>query len=511
VRGWLVRHRWLVAIAALYLYVFPYFPRIHSANELPRVYLVKAIVHDHTFAIDRGVRQWGTTADVSPSRGHHYSNKAPGSSLLAVPVYAAVTAVAGEPSLAATLWLCRVISGVIPALLFLLLLARFLGRYAPDPAVRRLVVIAYALGSMAMTYSLLYYSHQLSAICIASAWIFAIDVVEQRGGIRTQLAVGALAGASVLVDYQAAFAGVPIALYSIVQLVRTRGVAGMARTLAIMAAGAALPIGVLLWYHARCFGSPLRTGYDASQTFAHFHQQGFLGITKLRSEAFWGSLFSADNGLFALSPWFLLAVPGAVLLWKRDRAAVLVGASIATIFIAFVSSIVFWRGGWGVGPRYITAMLPFLLPLVVAVFARLHGDAGAPPSLRRQLALGALSAPIVSAAVVYVASSATFPYWPDSLDNPLYECTFRLLGDGAAAPNALGAATGLPQLASMLPFLLGGALLVGWAIQRVAGWRGLAVACAGGALIIGLFALVPGTGPHAHRAYVNTVYPAVTR
>jgi len=31
----LARHGWLIAIAVAYLYAFPYFPRIHSANELP--------------------------------------------------------------------------------------------------------------------------------------------------------------------------------------------------------------------------------------------------------------------------------------------------------------------------------------------------------------------------------------------------------------------------------------------------------------------------------------------
>src|ERR1044071_1459809 len=102
------RHGWLAAIAVAYLYVFPWFPQIHSANELPRVYLVQAIVDDHTLAIDRGVPRWAGTADISPPGGPQYANKAPGSSLLAVPAYAGWRAVAGEPSLAAAVWLCRV-------------------------------------------------------------------------------------------------------------------------------------------------------------------------------------------------------------------------------------------------------------------------------------------------------------------------------------------------------------------------------------------------------------------
>ena len=279
-RQLLASHGWLVAIAAAYLYIVPYYPRIHSANELPRAYLVKAIVDDGSFAIDREVARWGGTADVSPHDGHQYSNKAPGSSLIVVPVYA-IARLFGEPSLAVTMRLCRVVAGVIPALVFLWLLSGFLGRFAPDPAIRRLVLVAYALGSMAMTYSLLYYSHQLGAICIASAWILAVDVVDRRRGIAAMLAVGLLAGEAPLVDYQAAFAGVPVAIYIIWRMRDwPRNECDLAIGLAAVAA--AVPIAILLAYHAICFGSPLRTGYDASESFAHFHQHGFLGITTLR-------------------------------------------------------------------------------------------------------------------------------------------------------------------------------------------------------------------------------------
>jgi hypothetical protein len=495
----LARHGWLLVIALAYLYAFPYFPRIQSANELPRVYLVRAIVDDGTFAIDTGVKRWGGTADVSPSRGHMYSNKAPGSSLLVVPAYAAVSWISGPPSLAFTMWLCRVVAGVIPALAFLWLMWRFLDRFTPDPAVRRLVLIAYGLGSLAMTYALLYYSHQLAALCIASAWIFAVDVVERKRSVRWMAAVGLFAGAAPLVDYQAAFAGVPIAIYLVAKLWRWPK-RELAVALAIAAGAAALPIAILLAYHTVCFGSPLRTGYDATQTFAHFHQQGFLGISELRAEAFWGSFFTPDNGLFVLSPWLLLAIPGGVLLWRRDRATTLVCAAVAIIYILFISSISFWRGGWGVGPRYITAMLPFCVPLVAVAIE--HWRA-------KPVLLGALCGTIVSAVIIYCLTTITFPYWPDSLKNPLYEVTFRLLADNAVAPN-LSNAIGIRGVLGVAPLLLAVAGLLGWALQRVVGWRGLAAACLVGAAIIAAFTLAAAS-TNAERAYTNTVYPAVTR
>jgi hypothetical protein len=489
IKAGFARYGWLAAIAIVYLYVFPYFPRIHSANELPRAYLVKAIVDDHTFAIDRGVATWGATADVSTSTGHQYSNKAPGSSLLAAGPYAVVRAVFGEPSLPATLWICRVFAGILPMLAFLLLLWGFLARFAPDPEVRRLVVIAYALGSLAMTYSILFYSHQLGAICIASAWILGVDVADQRRGLPAMAAAGFLAGAAPLVDYQAVFAAVPIAVYVVVRLRRRPE---LWRALAAAASGAAVPIAILLAYHAICFGSPWRTGYDASTTFAVFHQHGFLGITALRWEAFWGSLVRPDNGLITLSPWWLLAIPGLGRLWRRgDRATVLVGVSVAAIYILFISSINFWRGGWEVGPRYIAAMLPFLLPPIAV---QLQDWAARP--VRFGVAAGAIGVGVG----VYVLSSATFPYWPDSVRHPLYDVTFRLLGDDVVAPN-LGSALGVPGIAGILPYLAIGFGTVGAAIWRIVGGRGLAVAVGVAAAILVAYGRLPRDEPRADTAY----------
>lgn len=497
-RAWTRRHAWLIAIACAYLYVFPYFPRLSSANELPRVYLVKAMVHEQRFAIDRGVERWGTTLDVSESGGHVYSNKAPGSSMLAVPIYAAVHAVAGEPSLAVSLWICRIATGVVPTLLFLLLLHGFLARFTADPAIRTLVVIAYAFGSMAMTYSLLYFSHQLAAVCVASAWILTLDVLDGKRGIRMMAVAGALAGAAPLIDYQAVFAAVPIAIYVVVRL--RADLPRLARVASHAALAAAVPIAILLAYHQACFGSPWRTGYDASTSFAMYHQQGFLGLTRFRWEAFTGSITSFDNGLVMLSPWLLLALSGALELIRRPpgsgmRGIAVVGIAVAVIYILFISSINFWRGGGAVGPRYITAMLPFLLPFVATQLDTLRD---------RPRLLGALAGTILVGITIYALTSATFPYWPDSVRNPFRDVTLRLLADDLVGPN-LGSALGVGGVLGLVPYLalIGG--VSGWAIARVAGRRGLAIAVGIAVLMLGAYVLVPRGIPNHAYDYVRAL------
>lgn len=503
VRRVLTRYGWLAAIAVIYLYVFPYYPRLQSANELPRIYLVTAIVDDHSFAIDRGVARWGPTSDLSAHGNHYYANKAPGASFVAVPFYAAVRWTLGEPSLAVAMWLCRVTAGILPSVAFLWLLYGFLDRYVAQPEIRKLTLVAYALGSLALPYSLLYYSHQLSAICIGAAWIFALDVADRRRRLRYMALAGLLAGAAPLVDYQAAFAGIPVAVHVVLRMRKSHFRAGeIARAVAAAGASAALPIAALLYYHAICFGSPLATGYDYAVTYGSDHDHGLLGMTVPTWNAFVGSLFRPDNGLFALAPWWLFAIPGGVVLWRSgQRGTVMVAAVAAAFFTYFISSIGFWRGGWQVGPRYLTAMLPFQLPLVAAALAALR---------RRPMVLGVASGAIVAAVVIYVAAIATLPYWPDSFRNPLYGVTFRLLADGGFAPT-LGRWFGVPDSVAIAVVFAVAAWLVVGAIRRASNPVGAVLAVLCGGALVAAFSLAPSGPDAATRAYVHTLLPAVMR
>lgn len=475
-RNFVHKYWFAIGLVFVYLYSFPYFRGIQHANELPRVYLTKAMVDEGTVQIDSGVKRWGRTADVSPARGHCYSNKAPGASFLAIPGYLALKAVTlgDAPSLAAMTWTFRLVGGVIPMLFFLWLLSRFLARYAPDPNVRRLVIAAYALGTMAMPYSILFHAHQLGAICIATAFILAVWVIEDGLDERWLIAAGAAAGAAPLVDYQAAFAGVPIAVYILYKLLA--GEKRRFKAVAYTVAGSIPPIVALFIYHWRAFGGPLKTGYDFSKTFAHHHQKGFLGMDKLRWEAFSGSMFSADNGLLFLCPMLLLAFVGwYVLAKKKDWWAYALTASIVAMYILFISSLNFWRGGWQMGPRYITAMLPFaMIPVAVGMTAL---D-------KRWYTRGPAIGLMLVGIVIYTLSCAEYPHFPERFKNPLYEVTFRLIGDGYA-PYNLGYVFGLRGFWSLLPLFAVIAAFLGYVVMPTRRhWRSAALAVGVAAVII---------------------------
>ncbi|MFT3699728.1 MAG: hypothetical protein QM831_41660 [Kofleriaceae bacterium] len=493
------RYGWLGAIAIVYLYLFPYYPKLQSANELPRVYLVQAIVEDHTFAIDHQIKQYGGTSDLSAYRGHSYQNKAPGASLIVVPFYAAWKAIAGTPSLAQAMWLCRIVTCIIPSLLFLWLLWGYLERFAPEPATRKLVLYAYAFGSMAFTYSLTYYAHQPSTICLATAWILGERWAEGGRSRWSMFWVGLLAGLAPTIDYQTAFAGVPLVIYLIVKMRARYATREILAALAIALVGAAIPLAVLLAYHRACFGSPFATGYNYAVTFGADHVHGLLGMTYPKWDAIVGSTVAPSNGFIALAPWWLLAIMGGKFMWRtREHALVVTVIAVTAILFYFVTSLTAWHAGWEVGPRYIVALQPFLLPLVAYALARWDD---------RPHFIGVAGGLILLGVVVYTTSTATLPTWPDSFHNPVIEVAFRLLHDNAGAPTILHTHSAL----GVVPVLALVAILVGVAIVNAGGGlRGLVIAVVIAALgIAGFHAL--GTGQAASEAYARTLYPAVAQ
>jgi hypothetical protein len=114
----------------------------------------------------------------------------------------------------------------------------------------------------------------------------------------------------------------------------------------------------------------------------------------------YGLVLSPGKGLFAYNPFLLLAIPGAVALWRRDRAltALLVGLMVARVLLYARWS--YWEGGVAWGPRFLMpAVGPFSLLAVYAV-SRI-------PRLRLPLRVPALAATValvVLGVVVNVAS-----------------------------------------------------------------------------------------------------------
>lgn len=482
-----------VLVAVSYLYAFPYFEKLRSANEMPRILQTQEFVDKGRLWLDERRADMSSQFDTSfGPDGHQYPNKAPGPSFVAIPVYSAAKAL-GARTLRDFTWAFRVFAVTLPALLFLPFFYRMTGHFTDDLRARRTALVAYALGSPAWVYAILFMSHQLAAVCAGAAFLVAVPLCRQRLR-RPKLGaagVGLFAAAAVMMDYQSAVVAALVGLYVLIvgrERVRNGGYAIL---------GAAPVVVLLGLYHYVCFGSPLRTGYHYSVD--EVTRKGFMGIVGLSAPSALSTTFLPSNGLFVLSPWLLLAFVGAFAIFKDAAWRRRAGAEALLCLAVFVSYLLFLsaldpfmaRAGWTVGPRYLTVSLPFAAWLSCAGFAFVFKHVAA-----RVAALGA----VVASVIIYATAVLTYPHWPDRLQNPLYELSFRLLQSGRSV-HSLGHLMGLPGVAAVVPLYACALVALAWAFPRVDGRKGIAMAYVLGVAVVGAYALFPGSGAYAEQAF----------
>ncbi len=137
------------------------------------------------------------------------------------------------------------------------------------------------------------------------------------------------------------------------------------RRAALLAAGAALPVGLVLLYNLGVTGH-LGGGYGLMGKAAFLQHDLLSGLG--------GLLFSPTRGLFVFSPFLLFLV----LAWRhlpRDRGerGLTLAMSAGVVLQVLLYAKADWRGGISWGPRFLTDLLPLLLWMLVPVVASLRG------------------------------------------------------------------------------------------------------------------------------------------
>jgi hypothetical protein len=217
------------------------------------------------------------------------------------------------------------------------------------------------MGTLSHPYSQLLYGHQLAAALCFLAFYLAVTVKE-RGVTTGRLIAGGLAGGYALItEYSTAL--ILLACFGYLL-----AVADHRRRLWISVAAALPVISLQLLYNWACFGSPFVFGYqyESTQEFSVGMGQGFMGIAypglSVLLSRLWGLTFGIYRGLFVLSPFLLLAIPGFAAWYHRRewRREFWVALSVVVGFLLFNASYYAWAGGAGIGPRHLIPALPFM-------------------------------------------------------------------------------------------------------------------------------------------------------
>lgn len=457
-----------VVLFLLLLLCFAYFfPRWADWNQNSRFDLVLAIVEQGTLAIDN---YYQNTGDYAFFKGHYYSDKAPGTSFLGVPIYwafahlarfapierfirlleenSAITATlepegsglqAGKVYFALALTFVTFFVVAVPSAWLGVLLYRWTGYVTHRPLYRISVPLIYGLTTPAFAYSNMFFGHQIVAALLFTAF-YLIFLLERRCLSPAWLpVVGFLLGYAVITEYPAVLIAAALCVYALIAVPGRRWW-GLG-----LAIGGALPMILLAGYNLAIFGTPLPVGYRYSALYTEQHSYGFLSISLPRFDALWGITFGSYRGLFFLSPILVLAFAGLVIGKKPHefRRAWWVCAYAVVAFLLFNGSSIMWQGGWSVGPRYLLPMLPFLA-VGWTWFFEVYGD-----RTWGRLLIGVLG--LWSFFAVW-AETIGGQHFPDWTSNPLFNYSLPNLLAGNIVRN-FGMLAGLSGWASLVPLL----------------------------------------------------------
>jgi len=473
--------------ALLAVLVVPVFPHFLSPNEVSRWAFAASLVERRTPEISGVLPLLGPAfEDVSERDGRVYSNKAPGTALVALPGYLAARPFAGLPSagsLRLSLTLMRFLAATLPAILLALVLAGAAVRLGATPVRARFAAAVLLFATPLFAYGLLLFSHALVAACLFGAWAAFFATGPGSRGRRDVLG-GALLGLAVLSEYPAAIPAAVLVLFA---------AAVSPRRLLAIAAGGFPPALILGAYDAVCFGSPfaLSSGFERATAFRGLAASGLFGIGLPSPSVLLRLLLDPSKGLLVFVPLLLLwpwAFPAARGRVSREGglALALVPVSLFVLYAGYPN----WHGGFTVGPRYLVAALPFL------VF---------PLAFREG---GALEAGLAGASVLAcVGTTLAFPFVPPGFALPWGSFAGDFYGKGLTAPSVLHvvwppAALAMPAAAVLAAAV---ALSLFHSKKRAAAFCfGVAIAAAAGLASDRLFPLNPSLV--LQRAYVADVY-----
>ena len=253
-----------------------------------------------------------------------------------------------------TVWLFNVIvTALTVSLLYLML--REMG-YAD--AVAAVIAISAGLGANLWAYSQTFFREPLTAFFILAAFFAVQRGHRAGGGARLTGFIGAAIGMFLACETKrsAAFA-IPALLVFALPEARLESYRGWRATMAALIAIPLLCLGLLALLDPlpSAFADPLAgIGLEAE----------YMG------GALRAYLLSPGASIWATSPLALLAIPGAILLWRRGERRLVASVTLLTVSYSLGHALLtgpHWFGGLSWPPRFLLPSLPVLMLLTAPI------------------------------------------------------------------------------------------------------------------------------------------------
>jgi hypothetical protein len=361
--------------------------------------LTRAIVNEGGFEIDSFANQ---TSDRAFFNNHYYTDKAPGTSLLLIPVYGLWkfiyyngfpyefiekysasndynivwsnqnTTIISYVNPGFFIFMSMILITIFTVTLFtaltVVLIYKISEYFTKNENHRMLITIIYGLGSLAVPSALSIYTHATATFFLFFAFFILLKIKKKELNNKNYFFIaGLLLGFAETVDFLSFLAAVPLVLYAIFS-----GIFKNKKNFIIFLIAGLLGLLPLVLYNFSITGNFFEfvAKYTDRNIFSEvpenvFNSYGFLvpniGVV-------FQILFGTYRGLFFYYPIFLLSLLGIYYGIKSNKAEIITISIIFVLFIVANSLRITWHGGYTFGPRYLLLSIPFLTIPILFTF-----------------------------------------------------------------------------------------------------------------------------------------------
>ena len=375
-------------IFLIFFVLYSLFIQWYGWDENSRYFLTRAMVDEGTLSIDIFTNQ---TTDRIVFGNHYYSDKDPGTSLIASVPYSIfkflyhendqqenrlyLSNTVGKTEVydvlnpdKFTLYSMIVVvmfTSVLFSSLTLVLIYKISGLYINQESKRLTVVFAAGLATAIFPYALVFTDNAIAGFFSLFGFYM---LLKKKIELHNQKKYSFMSGISFGVAAITSIFTIIISVIAFGYLVSFKDKKKRYLILAVL--GFLLSSSIYLTYNYFIFKNPIVWPHIFSDKNVFIYSgSGYLGILQPNSYIIWRLLFDPYKGVFFYYPIYILAIYGLYLMRKKMRAEMLFILSIFILNVIFNSTVEDGFGGGGFfGPRYLTYFVPFFaIPLTVVL------------------------------------------------------------------------------------------------------------------------------------------------
>ena len=396
---------------------------LHETNSSVRFYQLQSVLTEGSLSIESSLCRWSersSSLDISiDEEGRPYPNKSPGVQLVALPIFAALSAFLPDDFVPMH-WMLNILSiilSLLPMIAAAGLLTLLVKRLIPD-SLAMLLPPTLLLCSPFVVYTGLFQDYALGTALL----VFALCLVVKGERNRDDVLAGLLFGLGGAVNYMFFIYGAITGLL----LVSAKDERGRAiKRLLTMAVGGLVPLALVLAYHTWIWGDPFSTPY-AHLVFSTLREG--REAAGFRLDALVAVFVGTKLGMFFFLPWSFFGLVGLVMAGlSTEKIAPVARAGLGVLLVS-IAFCCYWVG---VNPdgaafnRHLAPSFPFLSIGLIYLLTWTRGKTGI-----RHLLMGITAGSLSVSAIYAWVTTWSFPYHPARFGSPVWELNFPLFVSG---------------------------------------------------------------------------------